>query len=141
MQLVSKFNKGIRFWLCIFDVFSKYAWFIPLQDKRGITNTNAFQKILDESNHKPNKIWVDKGSKFYNTSLISWLEKSAIEVYSIHNEGKPIVAERFIRTLKVVSATFLPVYFVCLKESTCKTRKNVFYCTLKALFIFKIIKF
>ena len=81
-------------------IFSKYAWVIPLKDKKGITITNAFQKILKESNRKPNKIWVDKGSEFYNRSMKSWLEKSDIEMYSTHNEGKSVVAERFIRTLK-----------------------------------------
>ena len=71
-----------------------------MKDKKGITITNAFQKTLDGSNRKPNKIWVDKGSKFYNRSMKSWLEKNAIEMYSTHNKGKPVVAERFIRTLK-----------------------------------------
>ena len=56
MQLISKFNKGFGFLLCIIDVFSKYVWVIPLKDKKGITRTNAFQKSLDESNPKPNKI-------------------------------------------------------------------------------------
>ena len=64
MQLISKFNKGIHFLLCVIDIFSRYAWFIPLKDKKGITITNAFQKILDESNSKANKIWVDKGVNF-----------------------------------------------------------------------------
>ena len=58
-QLISKFNEGIRFLLCVIDIFSKYAWAIPLKGKRGITITNAHQKNLDESNRKPNKIWVD----------------------------------------------------------------------------------
>ena len=75
MQLISNFNEGIRFLLCLIDIFSKYAWVIPLKDKRGITITNAFQKILDKSNRKPNKIWVDKGIEFYNRSIKSWLEK------------------------------------------------------------------
>ena len=66
MQLISKFNKGIRFLLCFIDIFSKYAWVIPLKDKKGIAITNAFQKILDESNHKSNKIWLGKGGEFYN---------------------------------------------------------------------------
>ena len=57
-------------------------------------------KILGESNGKPNKIWVDKAREFYNRSMKSWLEKNAIELYSIHNEGKSVVAERFIKTLK-----------------------------------------
>ena len=68
MQLISKFNKGIRFLLCRIDIFSKYAWVIPLKDKKGITITNAFQKILKESNRKPNKIWVDKDSESYKSS-------------------------------------------------------------------------
>ena len=71
MQLISKFNKGFRFLLCIIDIYSKYAWVIPLKDKKGITIINAFQKTLDEINRKPNKIWVDKGSEFYNRSMKS----------------------------------------------------------------------
>ena len=59
MQLISRFNKGFRFLLCVIDIFSKYAWVVPLKDKKGITITNAFQKILKESDRKPNKIWVD----------------------------------------------------------------------------------
>ena len=69
MQLVSKVNQGILFFLCVIDIFSKYAWAIPSKDKNGTIITNAFQKILDESNRKPNKIWVDKGSEFYNRSM------------------------------------------------------------------------
>ena len=60
MPLISKFNKGFRFLLCGIDIYRKFVWVIPLKDKKGITITNAFQKILDESNHKPNKVWVDK---------------------------------------------------------------------------------
>ena len=100
LQLKSKFNKGIPFLLCGIDIISKYAWVIPLKDKKAITISDAFQKILDEPNRKPNKTWVDKDSEFYNTSMKSWLEKNTIEMYSIHNEGKSAVAERFIRTLK-----------------------------------------
>ena len=69
MQLISNFNKGFRFLLCVIDVFSKYAWVVPLKDKKGISIVYAFQKILKESKHKPNKIWVDKGSGFYNNSF------------------------------------------------------------------------
>ena len=69
MQLISKFNKGFRFLLCVIDIFSKYAWVVPLKDKKGVSIVNAFQKILKESNRKPNKIWVDKGSEFYNNSF------------------------------------------------------------------------
>ena len=98
MQLISKFNK--RFLLCIIDIFSKYAWVVLLKDKKGISIVNAFQKILKESDRKPNKIWVDKGSEFYNNSFKKWLKDNDIEMYLIHNEGKSVVAERFICTLK-----------------------------------------
>ena len=100
MQLISKFNKGFRFLLCVIDIFSKYAWVVPLKDKKGITITNAFQKILKESNRKLNKIWVDKGSEFYNSSFKKWLKDNGIKMYSIHNKRNSVVDERFIRTLK-----------------------------------------
>ena len=100
MQLISKFNKWFRFLLCVTDIFSKYSWVVPLKDKNGASIVNAFQKILDDSNRKPNKIWVDKGSEFYNNSFKKWLKDNDIEMYSIHNEGKSIVAERFIGTWK-----------------------------------------
>ena len=64
MQLISKFNKGFRYLLFVIDIFSKYAWVVPLKDKKGVGIVNAFQKILDESNRKRNKIRVDKGSEF-----------------------------------------------------------------------------
>ena len=88
--------------LCVIDISSKYAWVISLKDKKGITKriTNAFRKILDEPNFKPNKIRVDKCSEFHNKSLISWLEKYSIEMNSTYNEGKSVVAERSIRTLR-----------------------------------------
>ena len=100
IQLTSKFSKGFGISLCIIDIFSKYAGVIPLKDKKGITLTNVFQKILKESNRKPNKIWVDKGSEFYNSSFKKWLKDSDIEMYSIHNEGKSVAAETCIRSLK-----------------------------------------
>ena len=74
MQLISKFDKKIRFLLCVIDIYSKYAS-VSLKDKKRITITNAFQKILDEPKRKPNKIWVDNGSEFYNRSMKSWLKK------------------------------------------------------------------
>ena len=66
MQLISKFNKGFRLLLCFIDIFSKYTWVVPLKDNKGARIADAFQKALKESNTKPNKIWVDKGSEFYN---------------------------------------------------------------------------
>ena len=100
MQLLSGCNKGIRFLFCDIDIFSKYAWVVPLKDKKGISIVTAFQSILKQSNRKPNKIWIDKGSEFYNASFKKWLRDNDIVMSSTHNEGKSVVAERFIRTLK-----------------------------------------
>ena len=100
MQLIAKYNKGIRYLLCVIDLFSTYKWGVPLKDKKGTTIVNAFQKILDNSKRKPNKIWVDQGSEFYNNVFKKWLKDNDIEMYSKHKEGKSVVAERFIRTLK-----------------------------------------
>ena len=100
IQLITKFNKGIHFLICAIDNFIQYAWVIPLKNKIGITTTNAFQKILDESNRKPNQIWADNSSEFCNRSMKSWLQDDNIEIYSIPNERKSVVAERFIRTLR-----------------------------------------
>ena len=60
MQLISKFNNWFRFFLCIIDIYSRYAWVNTLKDKKGIIISNAFQNILDESKRKLNKIWVGK---------------------------------------------------------------------------------
>ena len=94
MQLISQFSKGFRFLLCVIDIYSQYAWLSPLKDKKGIIITKAFQKILKGSNRKPNKIWIDKGSEFYDRSME--LEKNGIEVYSTHNKGKSVINERFL---------------------------------------------
>ena len=75
VQLLSKFSIEICFLLCVTDVFSKYGCVVPLVGKRGITITDAFYKILDESRSKPNKIWFDRDSEFYNKSVKLWLEK------------------------------------------------------------------
>ena len=69
MQLLSKTNKRFRFLLCVVAIYRKYAWVVTLKDKKGITITNAFRKILNESGCKPNKIWTAKGSEFYNRSI------------------------------------------------------------------------
>ena len=100
MQLSNKYNKGIRFLLCVIDIFSKYAWVVSLKDKKGVSIVKAFQSILKQSNRKLNKISVDKGSEFYNASFKKWLQDNDIFMYSTNNEGKSVVAERFIRTLK-----------------------------------------
>ena len=108
----------------VIDIFSKYAWVVPLKDKKGITITNAFQKILKGSNkrhsqskgRKPNKIWVDKGSELYNSSFKKWLKDNDIEMYLINNKGKSVVTERFIRTLKTEIYKYMTL-----------TSKNVYF--------------
>ena len=66
MQSLSTKNKGIKYLLCPIDLYSKYTFVIPLKDKKGISIVNAFDKIIKQSNRKPNKIWVDQGGEFYN---------------------------------------------------------------------------
>ena len=79
----------------------KYAWVVPLKDKRGVTIVNVFQNVLNCSKIKPNKLWPEKGSEFLKRSMKLWLQEDNKEMYSTHNEGKSIVAERFIRILKI----------------------------------------
>ena len=69
MQLISKYNKGIKYLLCPIDLFSKNAFVVPLKDKNGTTIANAFQSILNNSKRKPNKIWLDQGSEFLTLIL------------------------------------------------------------------------
>ena len=99
-QSLSRKNKGIKYLLCAIDLHSKYTFVIPLKDKKGISIVNAFNKIIKESNRKPNKIWVDQGGELYNNAFEKWLSDNDINMYSTYNEGKSVVAERFIRTLK-----------------------------------------
>ena len=99
MQSLSKYNKGNKYLLCAINLFTKYVWVVPLKDKKGTSIVNSFQKIISKG-RKPNKIWVDQGSEFYNNSFKDFLKINNIEMYSTYNEGKSVVAERFIRTLK-----------------------------------------
>ena len=99
---------------------SKYAFVVPLKDKKGISIVNAFNKIIKQSKSaKPNKIWVDQGSEFYNRVFKKWLSDNDIIMYSTYNEGKSVVAERFIRTLKNK-----------LYKHMAATGKNVYYDVL-----------
>ena len=94
MQSLSKKNKSIKYLLCTIDFYSKYAFVVPLKDKKGISIVNGFNKIIKQSNRKPNKIWV------FNNVFKKWLSDNDIIMYSTFNEGKSVVAERFIRILK-----------------------------------------
>ena len=86
---MSQFNKGFRFLLCVIDIFSKYAWVVPLKDKKGVSIVNAFQSILIEKNpieNRTKQIWVDKGSEFYNNPFRKWLQDNDTVMYSAHNK-------------------------------------------------------
>ena len=145
MQSLSRKNKGIKYLLCVIDLFSKYAFVVPLKDKKGVSIVNAFDKIINQSNRrakgtsaehvKPNKIWVDQGSEFYNCDFKKWLSDNNIEMYSTYNEGKSVVAERFIRTLKNklykhMTATGKSVYYDVLDDVVNKYN-NTKHSTIK----------
>ena len=130
MQSLSKYNKGNKYLLCAIDLFSKYAWVIPIKDKKGTSIVNAFKKIISEGQRKPNKIWVDQGSEFYNNTFKDFLKINNTEMYSTYNEGKPAVAERFIRTLKNkifkhMTAILKNIYFDVLDDIVDKYNNTV----------------
>ena len=106
-----------------------------MKDKKGVTITNAFQKILDSSKRKPIKIWVDQGSEFYNNVFKKWLKHNDISMYSTYNEGKSVAAERFIKTLKNkisehMTAISKNVYFDVLDDIVDKYN-NKYHTTIK----------
>ena len=130
MQSINKCNKGIWYLLCATDLFSKYAWVVPIKDI-----VNAFQNKLDSSKRKPSKIWVDQGSEFYNNSFKKWLKDNGIEMYSTFNEGNPVVAERFVRMsrnniYKHMTAVSKNVYFDVFDDFV-DEYNNIFYRTIK----------
>ena len=129
MQSLSKYNKGIKYLLCAIDLFSKYAWVVPLKDKRGISIVNAFQKII--SKRKPNKVWVEPGGEIYNKLFKMLLKINNIEMYSAYNEGKSVFAERFIKklenkTFKQMTAVSKNVYFDVLDDIINKYNNTVY---------------
>ena len=135
MQSLSRKNKGIKYLLCAIDLYSKYAFVIPLKDKKEISIVNAFNKIIKQSSRKPNKILVDQGGEFYNNFFEKWLSDNDINMYSTYNEGKSVVAERFIRTLKNklykhMTATGKNVYYDVLDDVVNKYN-NAKHSTIK----------
>ena len=135
MQSISKYNKGIRYLLCAIDLFSKFAFVVPLKDKKGTTIVNAIQSILNKSKRKQNKIWVDQGSEFYNNNFKKWLKDNDVTMYSTHNERRSVVAERFIRNLKNkiyrhMTSISKYVYFVVLDDIVDKYN-NTYHSTIK----------
>ena len=83
MQSLSKYNKGIKYLLCAIDLFSRCAWVVPIKDKKGVSIVNAFKKIISKE-RKPNKMWLDQGSEFYNQSFKKFLKINNIEMYSTY---------------------------------------------------------
>ena len=133
MQLLSKFNMGFKYLLCAIDLFSKYAWVIPLKDKKGTSIVNAFKKIISEK-RKPNKIWVDQGSEIYNQPSNDFLKINNIEMYSTYNEGKSVVAKRFIKTLKnkiFKNMTTISKMFMFMLDDIVNKYNNTVHKTIK----------
>ena len=135
MQSLSRKNKGIKYLLCTIDLLSKYAFVVPLNDKKGISIVNAFDKKIKQSKRRPNKIWVDQGSEFYKNNFKKWLSDNNIIMYSTYNESKSVVAERFIRTLKNklykhMTASGKNVYYDVLDDVVNKYN-NTKYSTIK----------
>ena len=135
MQSLSRKNKGIEYLLCVIDLFSKYAFVIPLKDKKGISIVNGFNKIIKQSNRKPNKLWVDQGGEFYDNGFEKWLSDNDINMYSTYNKGKSVVAEKFIRTFKNklykhMTATGKNVYYGVLDDVVNKYN-NTKHSTIK----------
>jgi len=91
-------TKKYRYILTVIDIFSKYAWAFPLPNKTGATITEAFKEIFKD--RIPEKLWVDQGSEFYNSTFKALLKKNDIEIYSTFGDHKRAVVERFNRTLK-----------------------------------------
>ena len=100
MKSLSSKNKNDKYLLCVIDVSTKYAWVKPLKDKKGKATLNTFTEIVNESNCKLNKLWVDQGREFYNKLMQECLDNNDILMCSTYNEGKPVIAERFVKTLK-----------------------------------------
>ena len=144
-QSLSRKNKGIKYLLGAINLYSKYAFVVPLKDEKRISIVNAFDKIIKQSNRrakgtsaqhvKPNKIWVDQGSEFYNNNFKKWLSDNNIIMYSTYNEGKLVVTERFIRTLKNklckhMTATGKNIYYDVLDDVVSKYN-NTKHSTIK----------
>ena len=100
MKSLMKYNDNYRYILCIIDVFSKYAWCIPLKNKNATSVLHAVQNTIESSHRTPERIWVDRRSEFYNKDFERFLTSHNITMYSTYGESKAAVVERFIRTIK-----------------------------------------
>ena len=100
VQLTSQFIKGICFYYVLLIFLVNTHGLLLWKTKMALQLLMLFKKILDESNHKPKNLWIDKGSEFYDRSIKSFLQNNDIKMYWTHNEGKSVIAERFITALK-----------------------------------------
>ena len=134
MQLISKCNKEIRYLLCVIGLFSKYAWVVPLKDKKVITIVNAFQNILHSSKRKPTKICADQGSEIYNSSFKKLLEDNDIKMYSTYNEKKNMLLPKesleLFKIFKHITAASKNVYFDVLHDID-DNYNNTYHTTIK----------
>ena len=136
VQLIRKYHKGVRFLLCVIDIYSKYSWVVDLEDNKGIAVTSAFQKFLEEFACKPNKARVDQDSRCHHKSMKYWLHDHGIEMYSTQNEGNSVVAERIIRILKTkiykhMTAVSKNVYIHKLDKIVNKYKSSTYHRTIK----------
>ena len=99
MRSLTSKNRGVKCLLYVIDIFTRYAWVETLKDKANAV-LHRFIKIVNEYKRKQNKLQVDEGTELYNNPIQKWLVTNDILIYLTHNEGKPVIAERFIRTLK-----------------------------------------
>jgi len=98
MQQFSRQNQGFKYLLTVIDIYSKFAWTVPLKTKTGKEMIESFSKLI--KHRKPNKLWTDAGKEFVNKEFKKFLTDNEIELYQTYNEGKAVVIERFNRTLK-----------------------------------------
>ena len=96
---LARFNNGYEFLLTCIDVFSKFAWVVPLKGKTGETLVNVFQSILDLG-RSPKKLQTDKGTEFLNRNFQKFRKENNIHFFTTNSELKASVVERFNRTLK-----------------------------------------
>ena len=100
VQLLAKYNRGIRYLLAVLDVLSKYAWVQPLKAKTGVALVQVFDKIVKQGRRQPNRLQTDPGKEFYNRTFQRWIKDQGIQHFSTEGDAKASVVERFNRTLK-----------------------------------------
>ena len=100
MQEFENVNNGYRYILTVIDLYSRYAWAIPMINKTALETVKALQTIINESSKPPKKLWCDNGKEFKNKQVDILLKKYNIEIYSTYGNAKAATIERFNRSLK-----------------------------------------